>query len=237
MSPAVSAPRTGRDASDFDVTESYNKHLNQTSFTPMPIAAILALCDLITATQPETTSEMMIAIRNAVEQLRTTLPNPLPATAGADVFQGLVGAHYDRPDIEDFELSKVELLAKAHEFARTAAHDSREAITELSLPLISDDSVILTHSYSRVVMQVLLKATKRDNKRVRVYVTESRSTGKGFVIHLANALGPWLTYVAKSSDLCRAHGGRYTLYGHPRLGRRLGHAQCQHCSCGCRGCL
>lgn len=179
MPTTPGSPTVRQATGDFDVTAAFKKHLNHAPFTPMPIASILALCDLITATQPETTSEMMITIRNAVEELRTSLMNPLPATAGADLFQRLVGIHYDRPDIEDFELSKAELLDKARSFARSAAQTSRESITELSLPLISDDSVILTHSYSRVVMQVLLKATKRDNKRVRVYVTESRSTGKG----------------------------------------------------------
>lgn len=39
--------------------------------------------------------------------------------------------------------------------------------------------VIMTHGYSRVVMQALLTAVKTHGKRVRVYVTESRPSGQG----------------------------------------------------------
>lgn len=39
--------------------------------------------------------------------------------------------------------------------------------------------VIMTHGYSRVVMQALLTAVKSHGKRVRVYVTESRPSGQG----------------------------------------------------------
>lgn len=47
------------------------------------------------------------------------------------------------------------------------------------LPFIRDDAVILTHSYSRVVMQVLRRAALDQHKRISVYVTESRPNGLG----------------------------------------------------------
>jgi translation initiation factor eIF-2B subunit alpha len=45
--------------------------------------------------------------------------------------------------------------------------------------LINVCSKILTHSYSRVVMQALLLAHKR--KRISVYVTEARPRGLGYI--------------------------------------------------------
>jgi len=60
----------------------------------------------------------------------------------------------------------------------------RQKIAELAVGFIKDGSVILTHSYSRVVMQTLLHAHKQ--KRISVFVTEARPRGLG--IKTAEAL-------------------------------------------------
>jgi len=57
----------------------------------------------------------------------------------------------------------------------------RKRITELLLPFLKDDMVILTHGFSRVVLQVLLAAAAQ-RKRIYVYATEGRPRCEGCVI-------------------------------------------------------
>jgi translation initiation factor eIF-2B subunit alpha len=54
----------------------------------------------------------------------------------------------------------------------------RQKIAELGIQLIKDDSIILVHSYSRVVM-MLLKHAAENKRRFNVIVTESRPSLNG----------------------------------------------------------
>ena len=167
----------------------------------MPIAAILALCDMVSLSNAETTSELMVTIREGCERLKKKLSDPVPAIAGMDLFQRFV---LSSAGGKDFASHKHNLVSLAREFAAHTAPSCRERITETAMPFILDDAVshtmkrqafdqvltfsvlslrktILTHSYSRVVMQVLTTAAKRYNKRISVYVTEARATGLGWV--------------------------------------------------------
>lgn len=117
-------------------------------------------------------------IRSASQKLKASLENPVPATAGLDLFtRFVVTKSWDTGD--DFEAHKASLASLAHEFAVHTVPSCREKICELVLPFIKDDSVVLTHSYSRVVMQALKFAALNQRKRISVYVTESRPHGLG----------------------------------------------------------
>ncbi|KDN52851.1 nagb/rpia/CoA transferase-like protein [Tilletiaria anomala UBC 951] len=166
-------------ASTFDIVQAYHAHLMQSSDTPMQIAAILALCDMVSRSEAGTVSELIITVRQGCDRLREQLSNPVPAIAGMDLFQRFVIMPRNWEGQNDFIAQKNSLVALAREFAANTAPSCRERITELAVPFIRDDAVILTHSYSRVVMQVLMKAAKRYNKRISVYVTEARATGLG----------------------------------------------------------
>lgn len=105
----------------------------------------------------------------------------MPATAGLDLFTRFVVTK--SWDGDDFEAHKASLSSLAREFATHTVPSCREKICELVLPFIRDDSVILTHSFSRVVMQVLKRAALDQRKRISVYVTESRPNGLGLRTH------------------------------------------------------
>jgi len=70
------------------------------------------------------------------------------------------------------------LIERGQGFLSTAVQ-SKQKIAQLGSHFIRDGAVILTHSYSRLVMGVLLEAAKQ-NKRFVVYVTESRSAKSGY---------------------------------------------------------
>lgn len=162
---------------DFSIIESFHHALEEDKDRPMPIAAIFALSDMILQSRAGTTSELMESIKMASEELKASLPNPIPATAGLELYMRFVTTKNWAGG--DFEAHKRSLIHTALEFAQNTVPNCRERITYLLLPFVKDDSVILTHGYSRVVMQALLTAVKTHRKRICVYVTESRPTGQG----------------------------------------------------------
>ncbi|KAI3475958.1 hypothetical protein L1887_62516 [Cichorium endivia] len=177
--PKLLSPSGSSTATDeFDIISCYHDLLSSDAELPFPIAAIFALAELVSKSRAATTSELMENIRSASHRLKASLENPVPATAGLDLFtRFVVTKSWDTGD--DFEAHKASLAALAHEFAVHTVPSCREKICELVLPFISDDSVVLTHSYSRVVMQALKFAALHQRKRISVYVTESRPHGLG----------------------------------------------------------
>ncbi|WFD18828.1 translation initiation factor eIF-2B subunit alpha [Malassezia caprae] len=163
--------------SAFSIVESFRRSLAEDEDRPEPIAAIFALSDLIGQSKAATTSELMESVKQASEELKASLENPVPATAGLELFMRFVTTKNWAGG--DFQAHKKSLLDTALEFAHNTVPHCRERITHLLLPFIKDESVIMTHGYSRVVMQAILAAVKTHGKRVRVYVTESRPTGLG----------------------------------------------------------
>lgn len=83
----------------------------------------------------------------------------------------------------DFELQKKKLVDLAREYAEKTVPSCREKIVNMAKPFIRDDAIILTHSYSRVVMQILLAAAKQGGNGISVYVTESRPGGLGLTTY------------------------------------------------------
>ncbi|SOV02025.1 related to GCN3 - translation initiation factor eIF2B, 34 KD, alpha subunit [Ustilago sp. UG-2017a] len=183
--PSLLAPSGGSSSTltplareEFDIISCYHSLLSSDSELPFPIAAIFALSELVSRSKAATTSELMENIRSASQRLKSSLENPVPATAGLDLFtRFVVTKSWDTGD--DFEAHKSSLASLAHEFATHTVPSCREKICELVLPFIKDDSVLLTHSYSRVVMQALKFAALNQRKRISVYVTESRPHGLG----------------------------------------------------------
>ncbi|SPO26323.1 related to GCN3 - translation initiation factor eIF2B, 34 KD, alpha subunit [Ustilago trichophora] len=176
--PTLLAPSNSSHADEFDIISCYHSLLSSNSELPFPIAAIFALSELVSKSKAATTSELMENIRSASQTLKSSLENPVPATAGLDLFtRFVVTKSWDSGD--DFEAHKASLASLAHEFALHTVPSCREKICELVLPFIKDDSVVLTHSYSRVVMQALKHAALTQRKRISVYVTESRPHGLG----------------------------------------------------------
>ncbi|KAJ9479663.1 Translation initiation factor eIF-2B subunit alpha [Pseudozyma hubeiensis] len=177
-SSIASTSSTSKNDEEFDIISYYHSLLSSDSELPFPIAAIFALSELVSRSRAATTSELMENIRSASHRLKQSLENPVPATAGLDLFtRFVVTKSWDSAD--DFEAHKASLSSLAHEFATHTVPSCREKICELVLPFIADDSVVLTHSYSRVVMQVLKTAALQQRKRISVYVTESRPQGLG----------------------------------------------------------
>ncbi|KAF5357940.1 hypothetical protein D9756_001596 [Leucocoprinus leucothites] len=146
-----------------------------------PLAAILALTEVIENSDAGTMFELVQALNDGAEVLKRQAPNPISPNAGCELFIAFVTLFPH--DSTNFSELKRELIRQGQQYA-TEALTYRHKIANLAVGFIKDDSVILTHSYSRVVMQTLLLAHKR--KRISVFVTEARPRGLG--IKTAEAL-------------------------------------------------
>ncbi|KAF8582678.1 nagb/rpia/CoA transferase-like protein, partial [Ramaria rubella] len=125
---------------------------------------------LIAQSPAGTMFELVRALNHGAHALQTRATNPISLSAGCNLLIEFVSVFphesHNFPDL------KRELVRHGRQYAQHAA-TSRPKIATLALDFIPDDSVILTHSYSRVVEHALLHAHKHAHKRFSVYVTEA----------------------------------------------------------------
>ncbi|PKI85387.1 translation initiation factor eIF-2B subunit alpha [Malassezia vespertilionis] len=164
----------------FSIVDAFHAALKEDDELPAPIAAIFALSEMISRSKAETTSELMQSIKQASDMLKASLENPIPASAGLELYMRFVTRKNWAGGT--FETHKQNLVSTALEFAHNTVPNCRLRITELLLPFIKNETVILTHGYSRVVMQVLV-AAKALGRRICVYVTESRPSCRGLLTY------------------------------------------------------
>ncbi|KAI0341690.1 IF-2B-domain-containing protein [Trametopsis cervina] len=160
-------------AGEFDIHTTYLRILEDKEISP-PLAAILALSELVVNSKAGTMFELVQALNDGAEELRKQTPNSISLNAGCELFIAFVTLFPHESDTE--------LINQGRKYAAEAL-SYRNKIAQLTLGFIKDDSVILTHSYSRVVMRALLHAHK--TKRISVYVTEARPRGLGLKTHAA----------------------------------------------------
>lgn len=172
-SPTASSGAPSDDTGDFDIWATYQSILNDEKIST-PLAAILALTELIRRSHAGTMFELVKDLNDGAKVLNGQTPNPIGLNAGCELFIAFVTLFpHDSASFSDL---KRELVKQGQKYAEEAL-TYRDKIAQLALGFIKDDSVILTHSYSRVVMQTLLRA--HETKRISVYVTEARPRGLG----------------------------------------------------------
>ncbi|KAJ3814280.1 hypothetical protein EV368DRAFT_71894 [Lentinula lateritia] len=155
------------------IHESYQRLLKNEDLST-PLAAILALTEMMKQSNAGTMFELLNELKGAAEALSKHSSNPIGLNAGCELFIEFITLFPH--DAASFSELKTELIRQGQQYAEEALA-YRTKIAELAFDFIKDDSVILTHSYSRVVLQTLLMAHKR--KRISVFVTEARPRGMG----------------------------------------------------------
>ncbi|KAM5538977.1 hypothetical protein V8D89_007200 [Ganoderma adspersum] len=164
---------TSNQTGDFDIYATFQQFLQDEEISP-PLAAISSLAEAIVKSNAGTMFELVQALNDGAEELKRRSPNPISLNAGCELFIAFVTLFPHESD--NFAELKKELEQQGRKYAAEAI-SFRDKIAELTLGFIKDDSVILTHSHSRVVLKALLHAHK--TKRISVYVTESRPRGLG----------------------------------------------------------
>lgn len=168
---AATAEAPTRDG--FDIWTTYQSILKDEEIST-PLAAILALTELVQRSDAGTMFELVKALNDGAKVLNERTPNPISLNAGCELFIAFVTLFPH--DSDSFSDLKKELVKQGQKYASEAL-TYRQKIAQLTLEFIKDDSIILTHSYSRVVMKTLLCA--HEKKRISVYVTEARPRGLG----------------------------------------------------------
>ncbi|RDB21343.1 Translation initiation factor eIF-2B subunit alpha [Hypsizygus marmoreus] len=175
-----SSNQAATQSTSFDIYGTYQRILLNQEISP-PLAAILALTELIENSPAGTMFELVTALNAGADAMKTKSSNPISLDAGCELFIAFVTLFpHDSVSFADL---KTKLIRQGQQYADEAL-TYRRKIAELAVSFIKDGSVILTHSYSRVVMQTLLLAHER--KRISVFVTEARPRGLG--IKTAEAL-------------------------------------------------
>ncbi|KAJ7774796.1 hypothetical protein B0H16DRAFT_74745 [Mycena metata] len=156
-----------------DICATYQRKLEDDQISP-PLAAILTLTELCASSTAGTMFELVKALNEGADALKQSSTNAISLNAGCELFIAFVTLFpHDSASFSDL---KMELVKQGETYVRQAL-TYRQKIGELAVDFIKDDSVILTHSYSRVVMETLLLAHR--SKRISVYVTEARPRGLG----------------------------------------------------------
>ncbi|KAJ7109348.1 nagb/rpia/CoA transferase-like protein [Mycena epipterygia] len=158
-----------------DICATYQRKLEDDQISP-PLAAILSLTELCATSTAGTMFELIKALNEGSDSLKKHSSNPISMNAGCELFIAFVTLFPGDAISGSFSDLKMELVRQGEIYVRQAL-TYRRKIGELAVDFIKDDSVILTHSYSRVVMETLLLAHK--SKRISVFVTEARPRGLG----------------------------------------------------------
>ncbi|KAH3663442.1 hypothetical protein WICMUC_005968 [Wickerhamomyces mucosus] len=161
--------------SDFDIKKSYLQFLEEDTEMTMPIAAIESLVTLLKIKQPSTSTELIKLLQDATETLKNSIPNAISLSAGCDLFMRFVlrNTHL----YQDYESCRRHLVENGQLFLERSK-ESRRKIAETGYKFISDDDIILVHSFSRTVSTLLAHAAAK-KVRFRVIVTEARPTLQG----------------------------------------------------------
>ena len=161
--------------SEFNITETYLRFLEEDTEMTMPIAAIEALVTLLRIKTPETAAEMINTIKSSTEELIKSIPNSVSLRAGCDIFMRFVLRNLHL--YGDWENCKQHLIENGQLFV-SRAKKSRNKIAEIGVDFIADDDIILVHGYSRAVFSLLNHAANKFI-RFRCVVTESRPSKQG----------------------------------------------------------
>jgi len=120
-------------------------------------------------------SELSHELKSAVQLLTTNTESSMPSVkSGCELFLRFITlAKFDTFAIDE---CRQKLIERGEVFLERTL-SSRQRIAEYSQEFIVDGSVILTHSYSRVVLALLAYASKFT--RFRVFVTDSEPDKSG----------------------------------------------------------
>ena len=164
--------------SDMDIRDILVKIMADHPEISAPIAAIKALLEIIRHSKATTMSEFMETLNLSSQVLKDSTEHPISVSAGCDLFMRFVTLTSSHESTSEFQTCK-EYLLKSGNFVVEKALTQKRRIVQHGQDFIRDDAVILIHSYSRVVMQLLESAAIRHKKRFQLYVTESRPSNSG----------------------------------------------------------
>lgn len=143
------------------------------------LSAIKTLIELIRVSHAATLAELRDNLLSLIAQLKVSAEASVTSVeSGCELFLRFITlASLDQTD---FDECKRVLVERGHLFLENCLR-ARKKIASISHQFIRDRSVILTHSSSKVVLQLLREASDQ-NKHFTVYITESMPNKQGWTM-------------------------------------------------------
>ncbi|PMB73580.1 Translation initiation factor eIF-2B subunit alpha [Beauveria bassiana] len=163
---------------DFDIVSTYRNLLAQDSDLTKPVAAIESLIELLNSVPSTTVYETLDTVKAHCDRLKASVENPVPLTAGTDLFLQYLIASLKQPQQQDggpssFDAVRQHLLRNGRLFAARAIA-ARAGIAEAGWRFVTEGKSVLVHGNSRSVLAVLERAAKNGAGKFRVvYVRDS----------------------------------------------------------------
>ncbi|KAL8567291.1 hypothetical protein ACOMHN_023334 [Nucella lapillus] len=164
------------DAADREeIVRRYQQVLKEDPDRSCPLAAMIAILRFMEDNKMETISEF----HHRVELCSQTLIEAESKHASIDCAYRLFKRYITLTNMAEaeFERSRQNMLQLAHEWIDKMAN-ARQTIARLAEPFIPNNTILLTHSYSRVVMEVFRRARQK-GKDFKVFVCESQPDRSG----------------------------------------------------------
>ncbi|EDO35087.1 predicted protein [Nematostella vectensis] len=143
------------------------------------VAAIHTLIEFMNTSQAETLSELRDNLQKVIESLTRADVAVTSVSSGCELFLRFITL--SALDSPDFKECKRVLVERGQLFLKRAA-SARQKIARLSDAFVKDGATILTHSRSRVVLEILKMAAEQ-KKRFDVFITESAPDQSGHLMH------------------------------------------------------
>jgi translation initiation factor eIF-2B subunit alpha len=161
------------------IHSDFLRFMDETPDAGIAVAAVRALTAVIRRSTASTMLGLTIELRAAADELKQEvgLNTTISITAATELFLRYV-TRTALDFNEDFDACKKVLIERGEKFALISSK-SKKRIAENGRAFIRDGSLVLTHAYSRVVLELLLKAA--ENKNFKVYVTEGRPDCAGYI--------------------------------------------------------
>jgi len=142
------------------------------------VCAMDTLLHFLTISNAKTLQEVVDDMKKIQCHLCKEIDTPsTPVKSGCELFMRFITLVNQGLEETDFEKTKDLLYQRGKDFRGQCA-GAKSRISRLGHPFLRDGARVLTHSYSRVVADVLTKAA-RAGKRVSVYVTQSAPDHSG----------------------------------------------------------
>ncbi|XP_077972151.1 translation initiation factor eIF2B subunit alpha-like [Styela clava] len=164
---------------DEEISEYFLSELRNSTQSSPAVAAIKTLIEYLRKDHAETLSGLRDNLKSAIEVLvRTDCTGITPILSGSELFLRFITL--SSLEHSDFDKVKDILISRGEMFLQKIS-SSRQKIARLGLPFLNDGIKVLVHSYSRVVLNMLIKAMEAQ-KRFTVFVTESRPDMSGNIM-------------------------------------------------------
>ncbi|KAJ4462129.1 putative Translation initiation factor eIF-2B subunit alpha [Paratrimastix pyriformis] len=150
------------------LVEEFNKLISPPMETPYAVAAVKVLSDLVRTSDATTVMELQLQLKQAIEVL-TKQVSEISVRSGCEIF--MVNLSRPSHDRSDFASWKQRMIMMGEAFANST-RSFRDRIAQHTERFFRDGLTVLTHSYSRVVMNCLLHASR--HYHLNIIVCEAR---------------------------------------------------------------